>query len=31
MAAASQAISHHPMQEIEGEVVPLDVMMALQV
>lgn len=28
---ASQAISHHPMQEIEGVVVPLGVMMVLQV
>ena len=28
---ASQAISHHPMQEIEGVDVPLGVMMVLQV
>jgi hypothetical protein len=30
MAVASQAIFHHPMQEIVGEDAPLDVMMALQ-
>ena len=31
MAVASQSISHHLMQETEGEDVPLDVMMVLQV